>query len=105
MGGEPLKGALRCGGVVSLVVDLTQPDGKGAIEFQKGVSFEAGEEFRSHGTEEAFDLAFSLRLIGPRMYQGNTETCGDVLKMMRPEDSAVVGVKFSWQSSGQQSVL
>ena len=84
------------------MIDLTQPDGQSLIEIEEGFSSEAGEEVTSDGTEEAFDLAFALRFVWPRMHEGNTEACGDVFEMMRAECCAVVGVEFSGQSSGRE---
>src|SRR5690606_6695765 len=60
---------------------------------------EGREELRAYGPEPAFELPFSLRLIGTRVDERDTELGAHERKMMRAIVRAIVNVKARRETS------
>ena len=70
VGGETLQGGLGSGGVGALMVVPVDPVGEHLVQLLQSLAGEVREDLTAHGTEEAFDLAASLRSIGRGVGKG-----------------------------------
>ena len=70
------------GGMLSLVIDLAEPEVEGVIEVRQIVSFEAGEKLGSERAKETLDLSLSLWFVGPCVDQCNSQRGRHMLHMM-----------------------
>ena len=81
VGREAFKGFLACSTMLSLVIDIVQPQIKGFVEFGQGLAGKTGDKVGAHGSKETFDFTAALRCIRFGVDLGDAQCCGYLFQM------------------------
>jgi len=95
MGRKAFKWALARGTVSPLLVDVVEPQIEGLVKIVKALARKANKKVPAYGSEEAFNFATPLGLVGPGVYQGDAQRGRNVLEMLGSIGSAVIYIQLS----------
>src|SRR5258705_12741220 len=74
------------------------------FEGEQNFGIERGQKLLAHGTEEAFNLAASLGLIGRGVHDEDADGSGDAGQLRGSVDLGVVHVEAGWGATGGEGL-
>jgi len=105
LSGESLKRALVGGAVLSLVINVVQPQIQSLIEIGKGFSLESSEKLRSDGAEESLDFSPRRTVIGFGVDERDPGLGAASRQQIRGETRTVIAIKTLTKAVGQEGLL